>query len=201
MAKQIPLIDCDPNFIHIFRYMFRNSEARKMGPYAFMVYACIKTYSNIKTGSAWPGIEKIVEETGISRAKVITSVKQLCDMGYVKKEEKAGKVNKYTIVEKIPYTSSDGSDTGNVTFDYTPTLLQTAMSEVRNFAMTGDAKDAKIIHIEQLTINIVNQGQDCQFIQNFAHDALTEKMQSLPEDNPVRKAWEASKRTDSGVGT
>ncbi|MBF0459658.1 MAG: helix-turn-helix domain-containing protein [Nitrospirae bacterium] len=200
VSKQVPLIDCDPNFVHIFRYLFRNEEAKKMGPYAFMVYVCIKTYSNIRTGSAWPGIDKIVNETGISRKKVITSIQLLCEMGYIKKEEKAGKVNKYQIVEKIPFAVEGAGDEGKgeITFDYTPTLLQTAMTEIKNFAMSGDAKDAKVIHIEKLTINIVNQRDHGQVNYVTAEEDFVKKMLERPEDDPIRKHWEARERAKKG---
>ena len=79
-------------------------------------------------------------------------------MGYIVKEQKLGKVNKYRLREQVPI-SQEGRPVAVATWDYLPSIIGEAHAELKNFLATG-LENGRIINIENLnlTINIAGAG-------------------------------------------
>ncbi len=138
--------------------MFKQGTVAKIGVYAWAVYTCIKSHADFNDGFALPTRKQISEETGLSERQVQRALKILEEDGLLSKS-KEWKRNVYRIKEKLVDKNTV------VTWDHLPAALKKARQELHNFLLTGNAKDAKIIHIEHLTINIAQGDQHIINIQ------------------------------------
>ena len=157
-AKTGELFEAETSWFHIFKAMIERGDLAKMGGTVFGVYAVVKSYTNWSTGRAFPGLDLIAEKSGVSRATVIRSLVVLETMGYIVKEQKSGKGNKYRLREQVPI-AQDGRPVAVATWDYLPSVIGEAHAELKNFLSTG-VNDGRIIHIENLslTVNIAQAG-------------------------------------------
>jgi len=160
MAKQRQdeLFEAETSWFHIFKAMIERGDVAKMGGTVFAIYAVVKSYTNWSTGRAFPSLELIAEKSGVERRTVIRSLATLETMGYIVKEQKAGKANRYRLREQVPI-SQEGRPVAVATWDYLPSVIGEAHAELKNFLATGLA-DGRIINIENLnlTINIAGKG-------------------------------------------
>ena len=199
--QQQQLIEAQTAWFHVFKDMIDCGDIAKIGPYATTVYMVIKAYTNWKTGKAWPGVELIVEKTGISKIQVVRSLKKLEEAGYLVKE-RVGRHNKYTLREKVSiYKSEDDKrPIAEATWDYLPSNIKSAFAELQNFVVNGDEKGLNIIHIEHLTLNL-QQNIECNEVrQNIVHNDSGKKeldevdWSKIPDTHPVKKAWLARQK-------
>lgn len=164
--KQMPLLQAETTWFHIFRHMIESGDMAKMGAMSFAVYAAVKAYCNWSTGMSFPKIELIVEKTGLSKSQVIRSLKTLEGMGYIT-VERQGRRNSYTLREKITIQDQEGRPAAEAGWDYLPSTVEAARAELKRFIMSGDADGAKIVNIENLTINVnvqnIAQGDGHQY--------------------------------------
>lgn len=196
--KQMPLLEAQASWFHVFKSMLDSGDVVKMGPYATTVYLAIKAFTNWKTGKAWPGIELIMEKTGISRAQVTRSLKTLEDLGYLVRE-KVGRHNSYTLREKVTvYDTKEGDmrPCAEVTWDYLPSTVKSAVAELRNFAFTGDPNGHTVINIQNLTLNLQQVFDNATGNQ---HNIISNTMDTIdwgkvPDDDPVKRAYLASRK-------
>jgi biotin operon repressor len=140
-------MDIDTAFFTTFRQMFLQGTVSKIGVTAYAVYSCIKAHTDFNDGLAFPSQKVIAEQTGLSERQVQLSLKVLEQEGLLVRS-KDWKHNVYRLKEKI---------TGEkviISWDYLPAALKKARQELQNYLMTGDTKDAKIIHIERLELTI-----------------------------------------------
>lgn len=183
--KQLPLLQAETTWFHIFRHMIESGDLAKMGASAFAVYAAIKAYTNWSTGLSFPKIELLIEKTGLSRRQIFRSLEVLAEMEYLT-IEKEGRVNKYTLREKIVISDNEGRPAAAAMWDYLPSTVEAARAELKNFLMSGDHKGAKIVNIESLTINVN--------VQNIAQGDGIQNILSADDNNPIKRAYLASRR-------
>ena len=138
-----------------FVHLFTSKAVARIGATAFTVLSCIKAYSSYQTGKAFPSIETISENTGISRRQVITCLKTLEEHGYLVKERVQNK-NVYTLREKMQFTDKDGNAVATASFDFIPALVRESVAELKHFKVTGEADGYRIINIERLVIENIN---------------------------------------------
>jgi DNA-binding transcriptional MocR family regulator len=151
-------MDIDTSFFTLFRQMFKQGTVAKLGVYAWAVYTCIKSHADFHDGVSLPTRKQLSDETGLSERQVQRSLKILEEEGLLTKR-KEWKRNAYRIREKLVDKQTV------VTWDHLPAALKKARQELQNFLLTGNAKDAKIIHIEHLTINVAQGDQHITNIQ------------------------------------
>lgn len=164
MSTQPKLFQAQTNWFHVFASMIESGDVAKMGPHAVTVYLVVKSYTNWKTGRAFPSIDLIVEKSGISRRQVINSLAVLVDHGYLDKA-KVGRKNVFTLREKVTFKDEGGRPAAMATWDYLPSTVEAARAELKRFMLTGES-DGKIIFVENLNIqinqgdhNVINQGK------------------------------------------
>jgi predicted transcriptional regulator len=145
-------VDIDTTFFTLFRQMFKQGTVAKIGVYAWTVYCAIKAHADFNDGFSVPSQKQLCEETGLSERQIQLSLKVLEEEGLLTKS-KEWKRNVYRLKEKLV------DDQTVITWDHLPSALKKARQELQNFLLTGNAKDAKIIHIEHLTINVVQGDQ------------------------------------------
>jgi hypothetical protein len=151
--KQLPLLQAETTWFHVFRHMIESGDAAKMGGTAFLVYCVVKSYTNWSTGRSFPGVELIAEKTKLSTRQVIRCLDVLREMEYVT-VEKIGRNNRYTLREKVSIVDNEGRPAATAMWDYLPSTVEAARAELKNFLMSGDTAGAKIVHIENLTLNV-----------------------------------------------
>lgn len=195
--EQLPLLEAQTTWFHVFKSMLDSGDIAKMGPYATTVYLAIKAHTNWTTGKSWPGIETIMQCTGISRIQVIRSLKILEEHNYLDKE-KSGRKNVYFLREKIPvYEVNSTIPVAEASWGYLPSKVQEAVAELKKFTVTGNKDGINIINIENFTLNL-QQNIDCgTVIQNNGggSTSLDEvAWDNIPDDNPVKRAYLADKR-------
>lgn len=169
---QQDMFNAETTWFHLFRTMFTNGDIRTIGPYAFTIYCAIKAHASFHTGEAFPGVDKLVELTGISAAQVKRVLTVLETAGYLSIEKK-GRKNYYTLREKVAIQDAHGRPAAVATWDYLPKSVQDAMADLRNVLVTGDFAGAKIVQIQHLTVN-VNSGSGTQInVDMSKSDAAT----------------------------
>jgi DNA-binding transcriptional ArsR family regulator len=200
--QQLPLLEAQTTWFHVFRSMLDSGDVAKIGPHATTVYLAIKAYTNWQTGKSWPGIELIVEKTGISKRQVLRSLAVLEESGYITKE-KSGRHNVYRLREKVPvFDTKDGDmrPVAEASWDYLPSTVKDAVAELKKFTVTGNKDGLNIIQIENLTLNI-QQNIECRDVQQNIVGGVntldTVDWQNIPEDNPVKRAYLAAKKQGS----
>jgi len=156
-APQSELFQAQTTWFHVFKNMIDNGDVAKMGPYAVTTYLVIKAHTNYSTGESFPSIETIVEKSGISERQVKKDLATLEELGYITKEKK-GRNNHYTLREKVDIQDAAGRPSAVATWDYLPGAVQDAVADLKNVLVTGKAENAKVVHIERLTVNIANSG-------------------------------------------
>jgi DNA-binding transcriptional ArsR family regulator len=174
-------MDIDTSFFTLFRQMFLQGTVAKIGVYSWTVYTCIKAHADFNDGYSVPSQKDIIAQTGLSERQVQLSLKVLEEEGLLRRK-KEGKRNVYRLKEKLVDQNTV------VTWDHLPSALKKARQELQNFLLTGNAKDAKIIHIEHLTLNVISgdQIQGDQHVTNIQVDldkitdpALRKQMEAL----------------------
>jgi DNA-binding transcriptional regulator YhcF (GntR family) len=158
----------DSSWIHIFRSMFSAGAVAKLGPYAFTTLVAIKVHTNFKTGEAFPSIDTLCGQTGISRPVIIKSIKTLENEGYLEKA-RVGRKSVYTLKEKIQLTDKLGRPTATATWDYIPHAVQSAVSELKRVVIEGsiDGFDAKVVQFKIANMQIIigdNNTQNAQVV-------------------------------------
>lgn len=117
----------------------------EIGCSAFTLYCAIKAHADFHNGYSIPSQKALSEQTGLSERQIQKSLRVLVEHGLLEKR-KEWKRNVYQLREKILL------DDAVATWTYLPSTLKRARQELQDFLLTGDAKDAKIIHIEKLVI-------------------------------------------------
>lgn len=153
--SQFELFKAETTWFHVFRSMIEGGDLAKMGPYAFTVYAVIKAHTNFKSGRAFPSIETITEKSGISKAQVHRALVDLEAYGYITRA-KEGRKSIYTLREKVSIQDDHGRPVADASWDYIPNGVKDAVADLKHVLITGDFQGAKIITIENLTVNIFN---------------------------------------------
>lgn len=154
-TDQQELFKAEASWFHVFRNMIESGDVATLGTHATVVYLVIKSYSNYSTGAAFPGTDLISEKSGVSKRQVITSLQKLEEAGYLTKKRR-GRSNVYTLREKVEIQDSTGRPSAVATWDYLPSTVKAAQTEIRNLILTGSDKDLAIIHIERLSIGQIN---------------------------------------------
>ena len=169
-------MDIDTSFFTLFRQMFKQGTVAKIGANAWLVYTCIKAHADFNDGLSIPLLKDMVEQTGLSERAIYRALNLLEAEGLLTKS-KEWKRNVYRIKEKLV------DEQTVVTWDHLPAALKRARQELQNFLLTGNAKDAKIIHVEHLTINIAQRDQHITNIQleldKIADPQLKEQMTNI----------------------
>ena len=157
VQPQTELFEAQTTWFHVFKNMIDNGDVAKMGPHACTVYLVIKAHTNYSTGMSFPAIETIAVKSGISVAQVKRELVKLETMQYITKVKK-GRSNHDTLREKVDIKDDAGRPSAVATWDYLPSSVTAAVADLKNVLVTGKAENARIVHIERLTVNIANSG-------------------------------------------
>lgn len=159
---QAELFQAETSWFHVFKDMIDNGDMAKLDGSAIKVYLVIKSYTNFATGMAFPGIALIAEKAGLSQVQVKRCLKSLEESGYITKE-KEGRHNVYTLREKVVINDEKGRPQAVATWDYIPNNVKSAMAELKHAVVTGEMLGGKIIHIENLVLNVATGDHATQF--------------------------------------
>ena len=153
------LFKAETMWFHVFKDMIDSGDMARLEGGTIKVYLVIKSYTNFSTGHAFPSIELIAEKSGLSDRQVRRCIADLEQAGYITKD-KTKRHNLYTLREKVNIKSDDGRPQAVATWDYLPGSVRDAVADLKNVLVTGDFAGAKIISIQNLTVNVVNVGDN-----------------------------------------
>jgi DNA-binding Lrp family transcriptional regulator len=153
--QQGELFQAETTWFHVFKDMIDSGDMAKLQGSSMKVYLVIKAHTNFSTGRAFPAIETISDKSGLSDPQVKRCLKELQDYGYITKE-KRGRNNIYTLREKVNINDIKGRPVAAATWDYIPHGVRESVADLKNVLLTGDLSGAKIVHIENLNIQINN---------------------------------------------
>jgi len=157
--EQSELFSAETTWFHVFKDMIDSGDMARLDGSAIKVYLVVKSYTNFSTGRAFPALDLIAKKAGLSERQVIRCLLDLETAGYISKE-KAGRSNLYTLREKVSIKDSDGRPQAVATWDYIPNSVRDAVADLKNVMVTGDIGGAKIVTIHNLTVNVVNMGDN-----------------------------------------
>lgn len=187
MSEQGDLFKADATWFHVFRSMFENETASKIGPYAFTVYCAIKSHADFHSGEAFPSVGALAKKTGISERQIKSALVTLEENALLRKE-KIGRSNHYVLREHIPILeSTSGEVAALATWDYAGMAVKYAVQDLKNVVISGDLNGAKIVHIERMHVEI-KQAQVVVGSNNTAVQIGDADLASLPEDMRSRLA-------------
>lgn len=186
-------------WFHIFRAMVMSDDFAEISGGAIKVYLIIKAHTDFNTGSAFPGIPLIAEKSGYSNRQVMRFLDELEKWKLIKREEKGGRGNLYSLRESVEIQDEHGRPAAVATWDYLPATVKQAVAELKNVLVTGKLGDAKIVSIERLQININHvTGNGVNFnVQDF----LT-GVEKLPKNlrEAARAAMDRADRSEGDDG-
>ena len=175
----------DTVWVHLFKAMIQSGEVARMGAHAFTVYSVIKAHADLKTGWAFPGIDTIVDESGVSKSKVIRSLETLEGMGYLERK-RCGRQNVYRLREKVPIRDDKGNSTAIATWDYVPTRTQAVTENLRQLLVGDRQKGAQIVQIMHLQVNVTQSEGDVVIVNNIGTEATAAALDFLRAKFPMR---------------
>ncbi|WP_175984489.1 helix-turn-helix domain-containing protein [Burkholderia vietnamiensis] len=160
--KTIPFSDnpasqADTVWVHLFRSMILNGDVARMGPYAFTVYSVIKAYIDLNTGWSGPGIDLIVEKSGVSKSEVYRSLEMLEQLDRLDRRRR-GRRNEYRLKERIPICNGNGLVTAIASWDYVPTGTRAATNDLLKLLEGDERNGVHVVHVTNLQINVTQTG-------------------------------------------
>ena len=155
MNKNQPdLFEAEVSWFHFLRDMIQSKEIARLGDSAVKVYLVIKSFANWSDGRSFPSMDTISEYSGKSIPSVERAVSELIEAGLILKE-KRGRHNEYKLREKVEIKDlSSGDVIARASFEYIPLAMRSAMSDLKQVLLSPTLEGAKMIHIENLQINI-----------------------------------------------
>lgn len=183
MDSQQELFQAETHWFHVFKTMIDNGDLAKMDGSTVKVYLVVKAHTNFSTGRSFPALETIAEKSGLSVSQVKRCLNQLEDHAYITKE-KMGRNNSYTLREKVDIFDEGGKQMAVATWDYLPSSVSSAVADLRKVLVTGDLAGAKIVNIEKLQVNIIQEANHSNFItsQNVNGVDIETLRQFLPQE-------------------
>lgn len=178
--KQAELFSAETTWFHVFKDMIDSGDMAKLDGSAIKVYLVVKSYTNFSTGRAFPALDLIAEKAGLSDRQVMRCLSELESFGYISKEKK-GRHNLYTLREKVTIKDDTGRPQAVATWDYIPGTVRDAVADLKHVMVTGDLGGAKIVNIENLTVNmnIINGDNSTQV--NFNQEAFSKLPKAMQE--------------------
>jgi len=150
---QAELFQAETSWFHVFKDMIENGDMARLDGSAIKVYLVVKSYTNFATGRAFPAIDLVAKKSGLSDRQVMRCFVELEKAGYITKE-KSGRQNVYTLREKVVINDASGKPQAVATWDYIPNSVKSAMAELKHAVITGEMIAGRIIHIENLVLNV-----------------------------------------------
>lgn len=175
--QQTELFKAETTWFHVFKDMIDNGDMARLDGSAIKVYLVVKSYTNFSTGRAFPAIDLIAEKAGMSERQVMRCLIDLEGAGYISKS-KEGRHNIYTLREKVTIKDGSGRPQAVATWDYIPNSVRDAVADLKHVMVAGDLGGAKIVNIQNLTINVMTGDNATQVNFNQADIAkLPKEMQ------------------------
>lgn len=152
-GEQAELFQADTTWFHVFKDMIDSGDMARLDGSAIKTYLVVKSYTNFSTGRSFPPLEAIAQKTGLSERQVMRALQELERFEYITKS-KVGRHNVYTLREKVTITSDVG-EALVATWDYIPNSVREAVADIKHVIITGNLAGAKIVTIQNLTVNVL----------------------------------------------
>lgn len=152
--QQGDLFEAQTYWFHVFRAMIDGGELARMEGSTVKVYLVVKAHTNFNTGHSFPSHDLIARKSGLSLAQVKRCLSELESLGHICKK-KVGRINHYTLREKVDIYDENGRPAAVATWDYLPSAVHHAVADLKNMLETGDLIGARVVNIERLQVQII----------------------------------------------
>jgi hypothetical protein len=116
--------------------------------------------------------------------QVWRALQVLQELGYLTKT-KRGRHNVYQLREKVSITNGEGHAIAHASWDYIPSLVQAAVTDLRQVLLAEGLAGAKVVHIEhlhvQVNVNEVQPGGIANNIANNVHVTMADALQTVKD--------------------
>lgn len=162
-------------YYHMFQAMRISGDVAEMGPHAFTLYSMIKSYVSMDEPDAFPSIDTLIQDTGMSKSTIIRSIQKLVEMGYLSKQL-VGRNTVYRVVERIQVLDDAGDVQAVASWEYVPKHAVNAISELKELFKQGlrNGSDAHYIHVEHLQVVVAQLGEGAT-MNNFNGDTVQQQ--------------------------
>ena len=151
--KQGDLFKINTLFIKVLHDLIQRGELRRLQPAAFAVLCVIRSHVPMTGTSAFPGVKKIGELTGLGRTTVFKALKRLEELDYLK-IRRVGRRNVYELREKFHLESNYPDVIGDrwAIARYGPLATREDLRDVEHFAKHGALPGGSNVTIAPINI-------------------------------------------------
>lgn len=115
------------------RQMFESGDCAEMGGSCFLLWCCLRTFSDFNTGIAYPSIDTLSKLVDQSSRSTSTQLNKLEDLGYIQRYRKSGK-NYYRVIDKYQIEEMQtGNEETSVEVPYVPQRFTKGLSALKQF--------------------------------------------------------------------
>lgn len=136
------MAEMDTTFITHQRDMYNSGLIARIGGAAFVVWGALKAHADFETGESWPGIRRLVEQTGYSSPTVQEAIKRL-EEEYMLRVNRLGKKNIYVPRERLDIRVGERIIC-TVVIDYVPLSMRERLAKLKAAAMAGDMRNEDV---------------------------------------------------------
>jgi DNA-binding HxlR family transcriptional regulator len=92
------------------------TRGRYLTPSAKWLYVALRSFKNEKKGDTFPGYQKIMERSGLSRNAIAKGLEELEQWGWIVRDKSQGKTNHYKFTYPALLNVTTRMETGDQTF-------------------------------------------------------------------------------------
>lgn len=134
--------DIDTMYLTQQRDTFTSGLAREIGAHAYMVWHAIKSHADFATGEAWPGVRRLMEQTGMASHTVQEAIQALRSAHLLRESRRVGRSIVYIPRERLDVRIGSRVIC-IVVVDYVPNAMRERLAKLRS-AAAGDLSDADV---------------------------------------------------------
>lgn len=134
--------DIDTTYLTQQRDMFASGLMAQIGPHALAVWLAIKSHADFATGEAWPGVRRLMEQTGLASATVQKAIKRLHEARMLREARRMGQIVVYVARERMDVRIGPRVIC-TIVVDYVPLAMRERLAKLKA-AAAGDFKAADV---------------------------------------------------------
>lgn len=144
-TNELPAIiagDIDTTYLTQQKGMFASGLVAQIGTDALGVWMAIKSHADFATGEAWPGVRRLMEQTGLASDTVMKAIKRLHEAHLLREARRQGRSIVYVARERMDVRIGSRVIC-TVVVDYVPLAMRERLAKLKA-AMAGNSKDADV---------------------------------------------------------
>jgi hypothetical protein len=137
----------DTSYQTLQRDLFESGLAARIGSSAFVVWSAIKTHADYNNGVCWPGIRKLMKDTGLASATVQNAIATLETERLLRSRRGKGQRILYVARERLDVRLGNRV-VCSIVIDYIPTRLREQLHQIRRALEAGGGDHEVFAQVE-----------------------------------------------------